>query len=73
MENSLMLPGDKLPSSAFAGISVKLGPGLQQSRGSNPNDHLSVTVVNPGTLRHATKGNKWWIDRRANRVSGLSL
>lgn len=69
MENVLKLPGDKLPSSAFTGASIKLGPGLQQSRGNNPNEITLVTAVSPGVLKHATKGNKWWIDRRASRYS----
>lgn len=73
MENVLKLPGDKLPSSAFTGASIKLGPGLQQSRGNNPNEITLVTAVSPGVLKHATKGNKWWIDRRASRVSRLAL
>ncbi|CAE6442756.1 unnamed protein product [Rhizoctonia solani] len=68
MENTLVLPGDTLPSTALTGTSIKLGPGLQQSRGGNSSGTLSVSAVSPGTLRHTTKGNKWWIDRRANRT-----
>src|SRR4051812_4021389 len=73
MQNILKLPGDKLPSSAFTGGSIKLGPGLQQSRGNNQNESLLVTAISPGVLKHTTKGNKWWIDRRASRVNWSNL
>ncbi|KAF8713079.1 KH domain, partial [Rhizoctonia solani] len=69
MESALMLPGDTLPGAALTGTSIKLGPGLQQSRGGRADGALSVSAVSPGVLRHATKGNKWWIDRRASRYS----
>lgn len=66
-----MLPGDKLPSSALTGGSIKLGPGLQQTRAGASNEIVSITSVSAGVLQHTTKGNKWWIDRRAMRVSYL--
>ncbi|KAG8775521.1 exosome non-catalytic core subunit rrp40 [Ceratobasidium sp. 428] len=70
MENSPVLPGDKLLSSALKGGSIKLGPGLQQTRDNNSNNEdVIVASVSPGILQHTTKGNKWWIDRRASRYS----
>ncbi|QRV77556.1 exosome complex component RRP40 [Ceratobasidium sp. AG-Ba] len=68
-ESSVMLPGDKLPSSALTGGSIKLGPGLQQSQYGISKDAVTVASVSPGTLQHTKKGNKWWIDRRASRYS----
>lgn len=70
VEDTFLLPGDKLPSSALTGASIKLGPGLQQNR-STSKENVSITSVSPGALQHTTKGNKWWIDRRAMRVSCL--
>ncbi|KAF8607014.1 exosome complex exonuclease RRP40 [Ceratobasidium sp. AG-I] len=69
MEDSFLLPGDKIPSLALTGGSIKLGPGLQQNRSSASKDNVAITSVSPGALRHTTKGNKWWIDRRAMRYS----
>jgi len=64
-----MLPGDKIPGSALTGGSIKLGPGLQQAHGSALTESVAITPVSPGILQHATKGNKWWIDRRTTRYS----
>lgn len=67
MSSLTVLPGESVPAQH---VNLKLGPGLLQVSGDQPNTS-SIISTRAGTVNHSANNSKWWVESNSRRVSGI--